>query len=222
MVNIARHKHKYLLSLLLLLIVVEPFISNAMLDDILFEGFFALVLLFGVTSNTYKLFRLHRLNLLFVLVIPVVCMRWWGLFTEKELVSAVALLIYVAFLLISVLLILSTLMSPDTRITTDTICGAFAVYLIIGIIWAILFVLLEMWVPGSFDLPTASQENGLQRLMGFSLATLTTVGYGNVAPATAGADAVALIEAVVGQIYIAVIIARLVSIQVMQSTKQSE
>ncbi len=216
-----KYKHTYLLLLLLLLIVFEPFISNDTLDVVLFEGFFALVLLFGVTSSgTYNIFRLYRFNIIFVLVIPVVCLRWWGLFTAREAVATAALSVYLPFLLIAALFILRTLMSPETQITADTICGACAVYLIIGIIWALLFMLLELYIPGSFDLDDSHGKNGLQRLMGLSLATLTTVGYGNISPATAGADAIALIEAIVGQIYIAVIIARLVAIQVMQSVKK--
>ena len=52
------------------------------------------------------------------------------------------------------------------------------------------------------------------RFLGFSFATLTTLGYGNVAPATRQGDAIATAEAVVGQMYVAIVIARIVALQI--------
>ena len=63
-----------------------------------------------------------------------------------------------------------------------------------------------------------THRDKIERLIGFSYTTLTTLGYGNIAPATRQADALTTLEAMVGQIYVAIVIARLVALQITQSS----
>jgi voltage-gated potassium channel Kch len=75
--------------------------------------------------------------------------------------------------------------------------------------------MLETLQPGSFSFGTADQSTRLPFTY-FSLVTLTTVGYGDVLPVSAGARALANLEALVGQIYMTVLVARLVGMQMSQ------
>jgi HAE1 family hydrophobic/amphiphilic exporter-1 len=115
--------------------------------------------------------------------------------------------------------IVRTLFGRQSHVTSDTLCQAVSVFLLLGLVWAMAYALLEMVAPGSFAFAGVDAEGGVpyERFVGFSFTTLTTLGYGNIAPATARADAVANAEALVGQIYIAVVIARLVAIQLAES-----
>lgn len=109
--------------------------------------------------------------------------------------------------------ILRGLLSSDARVTTSTICASISVYLMIGLAWAVIYMLVQLAAPGSFTLGAGGAIVGddFERLIGFSFVTLTTLGYGNVVPTTQQADAIATLEALIGQFYMAIIVARLVA-----------
>lgn len=62
-----------------------------------------------------------------------------------------------------------------------------------------------------------SQQNDLRHLVYFSFVTLTTLGYGDISPASFGARTLVTLEALVGQLYLVILIARLVSLEVAYS-----
>src|SRR5262245_50990065 len=111
------------------------------------------------------------------------------------------------------------------RIRANEIHGAIYVYLLIGVIFAEMFQLLLalnpgalFFDPGRFPAPLTIRNNSLLTrsvgdLLYYSFVTLGTVGYGDVTPASPGARSLSLIEAVVGIMYVATMIARFVSIQ---------
>jgi hypothetical protein len=112
-----------------------------------------------------------------------------------------------------------TIIFRGVVITADDVNGAFCGYLLIGIAFAHIFGLVELLRPGSFHLPanlSAMSENEAARqslLTYFSLVTLTTVGYGDVTAVSAPARSLACVEAVIGQFYIAVVVAELIGIK---------
>jgi hypothetical protein len=111
-------------------------------------------------------------------------------------------------------LLVAMILSDVVRVqvvTMDTVFGAATAYLALGLLWAMLYALLELTVPGSFHGPTA--EPHLQDFNYYSYVTLTTTGYGDVVPVSRPARGLAVMEALVGQLYLAVMIARLVSLQ---------
>lgn len=94
----------------------------------------------------------------------------------------------------------------------NRIIGAICVYFLLGVIWSICYMLLENAVPGSFGgLSASSEETWNPDWIYFSFVTLTTLGYGDILPLTFFARALAYMEAVVGQFYIAILVAGLVS-----------
>src|SRR5262249_7804438 len=108
----------------------------------------------------------------------------------------------------------------STNVTTDTLAGAVSVYLLMAVVWAIAFSLIETLHPGSFQiggLPVGEEGAGRRpltsRFLYLSLVTLTTVGYGDMLPMTAVARRFAVLEAVIGQLYLAVLISRLVAMR---------
>ncbi len=110
----------------------------------------------------------------------------------------------------------------------DTIRGAIIIYLFIGVLFTSVFVLIETLMPGSFLVtnsagkPLAYSTHHISRLFGyFSMVTLTTLGYGDIVPVKELSRTLAWIEAFTGQVYLAVIIARLVGIYITQSGKKS-
>ena len=102
--------------------------------------------------------------------------------------------------------------------TFHRITGAVAAYLMVGMIWALAYYLITLWVPGAFSVQGSfgpGQGESLQsHLFYFSFVTLTTIGYGDIVAVHPMARMLVILEGVVGQLFPAILIARLVSLQV--------
>ena len=83
--------------------------------------------------------------------------------------------------------------------------------------WAFVFSVLEAINPGSFAIGDRQIEVGLSLFIYYSFVTITTLGYGDISPITAPANSFSFLEAVTGQLYLAILIARLVGIHIAQS-----
>ena len=118
------------------------------------------------------------------------------------------------------LIVWRTLRRADVNI--DTIAGAACAYTLLALVWGNLYVLLEFLRPGSFLIPAAwrmgASGNTNAALVYFSFVTLTTVGYGDITPVWPGAGGLAVAEALVGQLYLAITIARLVGLHASRRT----
>jgi len=106
----------------------------------------------------------------------------------------------------------------------DRIVGAICVYVLIGLGFASVYETLDGVIPGSFRFPadTAWTASGPLRYRYFSFITLATVGYGDVTPASALAGTLASLEAIVGQLYIGITVARLVSLSLVERGDHGE
>ena len=104
----------------------------------------------------------------------------------------------------------------------NKIVGALCVYVLIGVIWAMLYQLLEGFQPGSFS-GLGQQGHALSwRFLYFSFVTLTTLGYGDVLPLSLYAQSLTYMETVLGQFYLAVLVAALVSAYLSDRENTSE
>lgn len=105
----------------------------------------------------------------------------------------------------------------DGRITADRVRGGILAYILLGLIWSVAYQLVETFVSSAFQFPRPHEVVGPGRLSHdlayYSFVTLTTVGYGDITPVHPAARALAMVEALVGQLYPAILIARLVSLQ---------
>ena len=93
----------------------------------------------------------------------------------------------------------------------DVIYGAVTVYILFGNIFSAFYMIIQTLEPQAFVTPDG-QIVVWQRMVYFSYATLTTLGYGDIAPRSAWAQSVASLEAILGSLYIAVIIGRLIGV----------
>ena len=104
------------------------------------------------------------------------------------------------------------------RLTADGIFATVTVYLIIALFFSLLYLLLLEWNPASFNLAVAERAPHLLQsdLLYFSLVTLATLGYGDILPVSETARTLAVIEATIGQFYVAVIVAVFVGMYATQ------
>lgn len=116
-----------------------------------------------------------------------------------------------------------------TEISEENLLGAICVYLILGISWGLLFTGIELLNPHSFEFPvevtfTGSESAGhdlFSNLIYYSFVTLSTLGYGDITPISPIARVFSYMEAITGQIYLAVIIATLVGIHIGSKISES-
>jgi len=105
------------------------------------------------------------------------------------------------------------------RVDAEMIYGAIAGYLLLGVIWAMLYTVTETLQPGSFTLTATGDTRPWDDLLYYSFVTLTTLGYGDVLPLSSRARSLAVLEAVTGVFYVAVLVARLVSLHILHGKK---
>ena len=112
----------------------------------------------------------------------------------------------------------AVLRSP--RVTTHEVFGALSVYLLLGMIWVFLYALCLLSDAGALRFPEGEFEQltdlaahgvAMQDLTYFSFVTLSTLGYGDIVPVSPLARTLAWMEAVFGQLFLAVLVARLVA-----------
>ena len=135
--------------------------------------------------------------------------------TANAAITAAAHALRLVFLCYVVVLLMYRVLG-DPAVTLDTVAGAACVYMLLGLVWGYLFLVLESWRPGSFHVPPdwiASSPGSLRAtLVYFSFSTLTTVGYGDIHPNDPQAGSLCAAEALIGQLYLAIMIARLVGL----------
>jgi hypothetical protein len=112
-------------------------------------------------------------------------------------------------------------------ITRFRVGGGVAAYLLLGLTWAYVYAIIEFQAPGSLRFPApAAPGQTLPRLRAdvayFSFTTLTTLGYGDILPVGAFARSMAVLEALVGQLFVATLIGRLVSLRPPSPTREED
>lgn len=91
----------------------------------------------------------------------------------------------------------------------NALYGAIFGYILIALVWSQIYMLTELWAPGSFSLP--DDDDSWNTFFYFSLVTMTTLGYGDILPVSAFTRTLAGLQAAFGTLYIAVLIGRIVN-----------
>jgi ion channel len=200
-----------LLALLVITVFVMPTLGFEAKDERLYGDIvFSLLLMVGVVVASSE-----RRVLVLVSVVSVIAlaMRWatwyvsaYGFWISRELVMISTILMYCLVILDQVV--------RAGPITMARIQGAIVVYLMLGLGWADAYQIAYRIYPGSF---TGLGSDALTQYewVYYSFTTLTTVGYGDIVPVHRVARSLAIGEALTGQLYIAVLLARLVSLELI-------
>jgi hypothetical protein len=150
-----------------------------------------------------------------LLVLPAVAGRWAHHYRPELVPQAAYLgagLIFFAFVLFQYFRYI--LRAP--RVTFTVLCAGVSTYLMLGMFWTMAYVLLTSLRPDSFAIKGTGGPGGVLSPFDafyFSFVTLSTVGYGDIVPASKPARMLAVMEATTGTLYVATLIARLVAMQ---------
>ena len=207
-------RHLALLISLLILFIIAPFVLSLRFGVVILNIVGVAVLL----SGSYAVSASKRLFIVTgVLALASITINWLVLaFPEPSLIMVGHVCLLVLLLLFSISILANVLRGG--KVTADKIYGAICVYLLIGYGWAFGYALIEEISPNSFSGPVATAPFDyltlVMQLRYFSFVTLTTAGYGDVVPVSAVARTFAMLEAVTGQMYTTILIARLVGLHI--------
>ena len=204
-----------LLGALVLLMMAGPIIPIEK-DWFVIELMFDFILLTGVYSVGPT--RHHWPFL--ILTVVTLAVRWGELLSGVLSLDIGALALTSVWLFYAVLIIITSLFAR-TDVTTDTILGAIVTYLLVAVAFAMVFQIIEITSHGSFrGLPEEVMDDRqlLSNLMlYFSFVCITTMGYGDIVPVGGFAQPLAVLEGVFGQLYLAIMIARLVGLHISRA-----
>ena len=204
-----------LLASLLIVLVLAPLFEDTYVGAILLDAGLTAVFVTGVIANRHRKLVFRTSLIIATVAIPL---TWAAFVTGSVEVSLSQFAVVVLFCGVTGGLILSAVLREYLG-AIQAVLGAICVYLLIGLAWATIYSAIEHIEPQSFDFNnhrTTTTSGGqtctkFSQMVYFSFVTMSTLGYGDVTPRTPLAETATWMQSVVGQLYIAILIARLVT-----------
>ncbi|MGE5791274.1 MAG: hypothetical protein ACM36B_01195 [Bacteroidota bacterium] len=220
--RLGKHKHLLLLAAMLLVLVTQPFLAHASVAGRtvydLHVAATAVAVLLIVFNERWE----RQLGL--VLALPAVALTA-ALYATPALpavATGVAYHLSIALFLGFAVAVIVRDIFRRRAITFDEILGAFAGYLLLGVVWGSLYVLVDLLAPGSFavsaDIRWQLDDLHLRRALFnyLSLATLASLGYSDITAVAPLANTLTWLEVMSAQFYLAVVIAQIVGMKIAQ------
>jgi len=149
-----------------------------------------------------------------VTIVAAVALAPIVLFVNESSVLGVTYLLPVALLVTATLPVTVTRVLRHRRVTLETVLGALCIYVLVGLVFA--FVFLAVAGLGVDDFFVQPGPHGQSEYVYFSFVTLTTLGFGDLSPTPGLAQALVVIEALLGQILLVTLVARFVTLWTRQ------
>ena len=204
--------YRFLLGALLSLLALYPLVADIIvlrpvLDVLL------LVTLWGCirASSAAKPLRLTLIGVAVAVVVSAVLVDWHD---HPGVYATSAIAGFVFFAAVTTILIRDVL-TRMANVDANTLFAAINAYLLIGLTFAFGYMAVDALVPGSFDhsqILMGDANEAFESFLYFSYVTLTTLGFGDITPQSLEAGAFVYTEAMIGQLYLAVLVARLVGL----------
>ncbi len=210
--------YNLLLICLILIFIFRPF--NA---SITYLGIWKVLLTGTILAAVFNCKR-SRINKIVEVVVafPAILFCWLDIFFPLSWVSVTGIIFNVLFTLIATMTIIHDVL-VRSRVTAETLKGVICAYFLVAVAFAYIFWLIEYFDPGSFFISPPHPQfdyytQYLSELIYFSFVTLLTIGYGDIVAIKQIGQTAVILEGIIGQFYIAILVAGLIS---SRSKKQS-
>ena len=226
------HRHTALLAALIVVFLVRPFTGDSGAGPPIMSVAMLLLLLLALYNidvdelvgnrETLLAQKRRRSIIAWTLGVPAVVERLVTLFapTHKLFLGGtglwLVLLTYITWNELRAVL-------RQREVTREVISMSISTYLLLGFTCGLFYIVLHELQPNSFSFGAGvpvSETQTIPVLIYFSLTTLSTIGFGDITPVTLQARYVAVAEGITGQFYLAILVARLVGMQMSQSASQ--
>jgi glucan phosphoethanolaminetransferase (alkaline phosphatase superfamily) len=152
----------------------------------------------------------RELNVGLSLGFTVLIINWLGIFEDDATINFyLSFMIFMVFYAYLAYRLLFKIFETH-KVTPGVLFASINIYLLLGIIGAFAFMLIENIQPGSLHNLQLEDLTHPSRFYYFSFSTLTTVGYGDITPTTSSAQAIAILLSTSGQLYLTIIVAIIV------------
>ena len=196
--------HYLLASILLVFFIGQVAFDYGLLSIVNLEILFLVILIFSIFLHRHdsKLFKVTVVSLIIILINIL-------FFDNNQSVSQY----FLKILIVSITIVeLFREIFKTKIIDSHIISSAISIYVLVGIFWYLLFMFLLMIDPDSFDIRNFNPEMVSIDMIYFSFTTLTTLGYGDITPVSYTAKMWSITEAMMGVMFLAVMISRVVSL----------
>lgn len=220
-----RFRFLILLVCLTLVIITMPFVADSDFMVYTVSFLYNILLFFTIyvlaDHNKYLIYGL-------ILALPSFIISFFNLYSlypsllvNIRLVSSLSVEVFVIIFLLRYIF--------KTKIVSlNIIYASICIYLLLGFAWSLGFSIIEFNTPGSFNnIKIMSNHSDIETVLAYylnnflyySYITLTTLGYGNVYPITTAGNALAATEALTGQLYLTILIGRLLGLHIAQNNR---
>lgn len=220
-------RKRFLLLFIALLIpyILHPLSNHEFMGISLLDFSFTLVLFVGVLAlSSKKHFAVTALGM----VLLVQALTYTSKFFSSHFLIVTGLTLNCLYLIYTASVIFIHVITSKS-VTSDTIFASLCIYLLVGLIFAFFYSLIEDLHPDAFlinrnlfaELPHGRHVfSKLYYLMYFSFTTLTTLGFGDILPASPWTRVLSSIEAIIGQLYLVVLVSRLVGLHISEAARE--
>jgi hypothetical protein len=209
----AQLPNAWLLMALVLQVLAYPFLADYRAGRAAIAGFDLAILALALRASRAGG---HETWLGYVLVVPAMVLHTadalGGDASGVYSVSLIAQALFHTFVVVCLL----RYMLRDEIMTRDEMFAAAGLYVLMAFVFAYLYALVEYWKPGAFVINAANRPQGVTRwwdLLYFSFTCLTSVGFGEITPANDHARSLVMIQQMMGVLYFALVVSRLVTLQ---------
>lgn len=208
-----------LLFFLLLYIVGSPFL----------EPYPSLMFLAHISLSMVLFTAIYALNkknnqrsIAIGILLPLMVLYWLGSYDLIGFSRFGAHLLFTVFYGLLIYSFTVQIMHAKS-VNTNVLFATFSLYLTIGLFWGALYTLLNAISPGAYSGALLENTKNMFHVFNyFSFVTLTTLGYGDITPQTAGAASLCQMEAIVGQFFTAVVVAWMVGMHVSNKHEKNK
>lgn len=224
MINITaliNSKYLYLLATLVLYFVASPLLIANQLNNTILSVIITLFIVLCI-----NVINRNSVLLMFSIMLGTVSMicHWLVYLNHaNDSIHLVYILSVLSFLMVMTFFVITSV-AKSREITGDSLLGAIAGYFLIGLTWSVIYLLIEFINSGAIHNThvSVSMRDHIQQMIYFSFVTLTTIGYGDILPVSDLAKTMSWLEAVTGQIYLAVWISQLVGLRIAQVVREEK
>ena len=201
-----KNRPVYLMISLFLMLLIGPAVADKPFASLVLSLLLSLVAI----SSALSVYRSRRLlAAICCLALPCVVLNWLTRLVDLGLAMDVLTnVLLIAFTGTVLVAMMASILTAPT-VTANTLCRAVSAYLLIGLTWAFAYEIVVMLDPGAITPLTAT--NSMGDFIYFSFTTMTTLGIGDIAPVSPYARSLALLQSIIGPMYLVILVARLVA-----------
>jgi hypothetical protein len=200
------HRHPIFLAGLLLFFILPEIVEKVFFVEVRFTMIIIVVMFSSILIiHTEGKKRTPTYILIFIIIILLIILPYFDNYEKAENYIYIVLFVYFSF--ISYYLYLD--IKCSSKVSSSVIFGAFAGYFLVGVLFFFIFAFLDYKYPETTNVDIAT-PGGIQDTLYFSFITLTTIGYGDFAPTSTLGQKIAILEGLIGQFYIAIVMATIV------------